>query len=116
MKKNLLTAAISAAMLSSLSLTAISHEQGDWIVRAGAAMVDPNDDSSTISVSGLGGAVPGTGVGVDSDTQLGLTIAYMLTDNWAVELLASTPFEHDISAKGLGGFNVSEVEIGRAHV
>ena len=109
MKKVALTAAISAALLSAMPLTAISHEQGDLIIRAGAAMVDPNDDSSTISVQALNGSVAGTGVGVDSDTQLGLTIAYMLTDNWGIELLASTPFEHDLSAKGLGGFGVSEV-------
>lgn len=109
MKKTTLAAAISAALLSVLSTTAISHEKGDFIVRAGAAMVDPNDDSSVLSVEGLGGNVPGTGVGLGSDTQLGLTFSYMMTDNWGLEVLASTPFEHDIPAKGLGGYSVSEV-------
>ncbi len=109
MKQHLLTAAIAATALSTLPISAISHEQGDLIVRTGAATVAPNDDSGLISVAGLGGPVAGTGVGLESDTQMGLTIAYMLTNNWGVELLASTPFEHKITAQGLGGFGVSEI-------
>ncbi|MNH20019.1 Outer membrane protein W precursor [compost metagenome] len=34
--------------------------------------------------------------------QLGLTLSYMLTDNWGVELLAATPFSHSVSTPGLG--------------
>lgn len=37
---------------------------------------------------------------VDNNTQLGLNIAYFFTDNWNVEVLAATPFSHDI---GIGG-------------
>jgi outer membrane protein len=37
------------------------------------------------------------GVDVDDDTQFGITGTYMLTDIWALELLAATPFEHDIN-------------------
>ncbi len=109
MKQKLITSAISAAILATASLTATAYEQDDLIIRAGIATVDPNDDSSVLSVEGLGGNVPGTGVGVDSDTQLGITATYMLTAKIGVELLAATPFEHDISAKGLGGFGVSEI-------
>ncbi|MGE7960409.1 OmpW/AlkL family protein, partial [Pseudomonas sp. NPDC089530] len=35
-----------------------------------------------------------------SDTQLGLNFAYMLTDNLGIELLAATPFEHEVKLKG----------------
>jgi hypothetical protein len=37
---------------------------------------------------------------MSSDTQLGLNFAYMLTNNIGVELLAATPFEHDVKIKG----------------
>jgi outer membrane protein len=39
-------------------------------------------------------------VSVDDDTQLGLTVEYMLNSNWGVEVLAATPFSHTASAKG----------------
>lgn len=92
-----------AAIFSAMASPAISHEQGDWIVRVGTATVDPSESSSTITTAATG-ALPGTSAGLDSDTQLGLNIAYMLTDNVAVELLAATPFSHTITAKGLNQY------------
>jgi outer membrane protein len=68
----------------------VAAEQGDWIARVGIANVDPDADSDILDVD------------VDDDTQLGLTFAYMLTDNIGVELLAATPFEHNIESKELG--------------
>lgn len=109
MKKTLLSSAVATAILAAVPLTAMSYEEGDFILRAGAAKVSPNDSSSLISVQGLGGKVPGTGVGVESDTQVGITATYMLNSNWGIELLAATPFEHDLTAKGLGGFNISDI-------
>jgi outer membrane protein len=47
--------------------------------------------------------VSGTKATLDSDTQLGLTFAYMLTDHIGLELLAATPFKHTVGVKGLGG-------------
>ena len=38
----------------------------------------------------------GFGLDVDDDTQLGLNFAYFISDRWNVEVLASTPFSHDI--------------------
>lgn len=39
---------------------------------------------------------------VNSDTQLGLTFGYMFTDNISLEVLAATPFSHNISVNGFG--------------
>lgn len=39
----------------------------------------------------------GFGLGVDDDTQLGLNVAYFVTDRWNIEVLASTPFAHDVN-------------------
>lgn len=81
----------------------LAYEAGDIIVRAGVANVSPNDDSSGLAVPALAmGEISGTGVEVDDDTQLGLTATYMLTSSIGIELLAATPFEHDITAD-LGG-------------
>ncbi len=80
---------------------ASAHEAGEFIVRAGVASVQPDDSSGALSLNGDRGPLAGAEVGVKSDTQLGLTAAYMLGDHLGVELLASTPFEHEITAKGL---------------
>lgn len=84
-----------ALMFSSVSW---AHEQGDWILRAGAAMVDPNDDSDAIDIAGI---VTLPGVDVGDDTQLGITGVYMIRSNLGIELLAATPFEHDIELSNL---------------
>lgn len=104
MKTSTLRAAISVAALAAIPLTALSHNKGDLIIRAGAATVDPDESSSLIRAAGTGLAA--TSAGLNSDTQLGLTVSYMLTNNWAIEILAATPFEHEISSKGLEGFGV----------
>ena len=71
-------------------------KEGDWIVRAGVANVDP-DASSDVANIGVD-----LDVDVDDDTQLGITAVYMVTDHIGLELLAATPFEHDISSGTLG--------------
>ena len=103
-KKNALSLAISVVLAGSLLLGAASvtaYEAGDFIVRAGAANVDPNDDSDALELNGT--ALAGTEAEVDDDTQLGLTFTYMLTNHIGVGLLAATPFEHDLKADMGGG-------------
>lgn len=78
---------------------ALAIDAGDVMVKAGAAYVSPNDSSGEIT-SAADGAIPGSGVTVDEDTQLGLTITYMVTKNFGLELLAATPFTTTISGTG----------------
>ncbi len=77
-----------------------AFEAGDIIVRAGAITVDPQEDSSNIFTDATG-SLGGTKATLDSDTQLGLNFAYMLTNNIGIELLAATPFEHSVGLKGM---------------
>ncbi|SEN60602.1 outer membrane protein [Pseudomonas sp. ok272] len=100
MHKSLLSASLIALALA--APLAHAHDEGDIIVRAGAITVNPTADSGHVKVDR--GSLAGTDLGgkatMSSDTQLGLNFAYMLTNNLAVELLAATPFEHDIKLKG----------------
>ena len=66
------------------TISASAKQAGDWLLRAGLSNVDPKSDNGDI-------------VEADADTMFTFDISYMLTDNWAVELLAAAPFEHDIS-------------------
>lgn len=95
-----------AAIFATVSGQVLAYEAGDIIVRAGYAVVDPRDSSSDLKVGGS--ALNDTGVGVDGAAALGITASYMLTPHWGIELLAATPFEHDITTKGLGGLGVAD--------
>lgn len=98
MNKSLLGASLIALALAAPA--AHAHQAGDFIVRAGAATVDPHEDSGNLKLDGA--KVSGTKATVDSDTQLGLAFAYMITDHVGIELLAATPFQHQVNVKGLG--------------
>jgi len=94
-----------------LSGAASAYEAGDWIVRTGAVNVDPDGDSSSLQLLGVG-KLSGTGVEVDDDTQVLLNVTYMATSNVGIELLAATPFEHTVDTTGLGGLGLSDVKLG----
>ncbi|GGK09743.1 OmpW/AlkL family protein [Pseudomonas matsuisoli] len=101
MRKSLFT--LSALVLAAVAPLASAHQAGDILIRAGAVTVDPHEDSSDIWVGALGTDVAETKATLDSDTQLGLNFAYMLTDHIGVELLAATPFNHDVGVSGMPG-------------
>ncbi|PPA05842.1 outer membrane protein OmpW [Pseudomonas sp. MWU12-2312b] len=107
MNKSLLSVALCSLALA--APLAHAHEAGDIILRAGAITVNPKADSSSVKVDQgpLAGADLGGKATMNSDTQLGLNFAYMFTSNWGIELLAATPFEHDVKLKGtaLGAAN-----------
>ncbi|MGB6137565.1 MAG: outer membrane protein OmpW [Shewanella sp.] len=93
-KKITLSLVVASLLSAGLSFGAAAHQAGDIIVRAGTATVSPNESSPV--VAGV------AEFSVDSDTQLGLNFGYMLTDNIGIELLAATPFSHDVSLGELG--------------
>lgn len=87
---------LAGGLLFGAATSVTAHEAGEFIVRVGAAQVDPNDDSDALSLNGT--VLAGTEAEVDDDTQLGITFTYMLTNHLGVGLLAATPFDHDIKA------------------
>ncbi|MCB1582989.1 MAG: OmpW family outer membrane protein [Marinicella sp.] len=101
MKKVLTTTA-----LALMSLNAMAVEKGDRLLHLRLINIAPNDDSSLIRVDGAG--VAGTGVNVDDNMSLDISLGYMLTDRWAVELLADLSSKHSVSSKGLAGLGVPD--------
>lgn len=90
--RSTLTAAVLG--LSSLTAPAWAYEAGDWIVRGGLAGVFPQDSSSEV------GPFPDSGVSVDNGYGVGISLSYMMSSSFAVELLGALPFSHDIQATG----------------
>lgn len=99
---------LSLLTLAMATSVAQAHQPGDVIVRAGAITVDPHERSGTVRAAGT--PLPGTGASLDSDTQLGLNLAYMLSEHVAIELLAATPFTHAVGTRGLGGLALGELK------
>ncbi|MBW8190114.1 outer membrane beta-barrel protein [Neiella marina] len=110
MKKTIIAAAVTLATFG-LATPALAHQAGDILVRGGIVHVSPDDSSGYVSVDSLGET--GMTVGVDSNTQIGLNFVYMYDDNWGIELLAATPFTHDVNLQnselGLGDGTLAEV-------
>jgi len=103
--KSLLLATTTATLMTSTA--AVAYEAGDFLIKGGAAHVSTHDSSSDIS------PLPGAqGANVDDDTQLGLSFTYMYTDHIGIELLAATPFEHDVQSYGaiIAGSKVGTVK------
>lgn len=114
MKKSILAAALCAAITPSV----FANNAGDIYVRGGLTMVDANSDKSGVYVEALGGDTP-LSISVDSNTQLGLNFVYFFDSNWAIEVLAATPFTHDVTihdpqgiSEGLFGANVDGATLG----
>ncbi|WP_419813609.1 OmpW/AlkL family protein [Bacterioplanoides sp.] len=91
--KLLKTLLASAVAIS--AMPALSYEAGDFVVKAGIVNVNPKEDN--IDKKDLASDVDGQ---VSDDTQLGLTLTYMVTPKIGVEVLAATPFRHDVTVNG----------------
>lgn len=96
-----------------VSLAAVPAS-ADFAVNIGAIGVIPNDSSSSLStIEQVAGLPTGsTSVAVDNNVQLGITLDYIINKNWTVELIAATPFSHEISVKGsaINGLDIGKTK------
>lgn len=91
--KRMTSALALAAACAALASPALAQSQGDWTFGIGVINVNPKSDNGTLA---------GAATTIGSDTQISLTAEYFIRDNLGIELLAATPFEHDISIAGVG--------------
>lgn len=91
MTKTLAALTLSTALVA-LAAPAMAQNQGDWTVGVGVGYLEPKSDNGTLT--------GGLDVDVDSDTRPIFTVEYFVRDNLGIELLAATPFEHDITLNG----------------
>lgn len=77
--------------LAALSAPAFAQSQGDWTVGVGVGYVDPKSDNGTLA---------GFSTEVGSDARPIFTVEYFFRDNLGIELLAATPFKHDVTLGG----------------
>lgn len=105
MKKSLVMLALAAAFSPMLA----QAEAGDWVVRARAVNINPDEDSKlgkTVNNLGLGTLIgQGAELKVDSNTIPELDISYYFTKNIAAELILATGSKHDVSITGSSAAN-----------
>ena len=90
MKRTVSALALLTACVT-LAAPALAQSQGDWTLGAGIINVNPKSDNGTLA---------GAAATISDDTQISLTVEYFIRDNIGIELLAATPFEHDINIGG----------------
>ena len=78
---------VAGLLVLAINGTAIAQEAGDWKIRSGPYVVDPKSDNNDV-------------VNVDAGTALGINFTYFFNETWAFEVLAATPFSHDINLNG----------------
>jgi outer membrane protein len=90
------TAAISIAVAFVGGYAAdASAQDSPWQFRIGSTSIKPKSNNSPV-------------VNVDDNSSLTFTVSYYFKDNWAFEILAAVPFEHDIEL--LDGTVVGDTE------
>lgn len=103
MKKSVVAVALLSALSAPIFAETNSDKDTPWVFRGTLAYVQPNDDS---------GAVLGNdGVSVDAGLGLGLSFTYMFDQNWGLEILAASPFTHELKGTGaLSGLDIGETK------
>lgn len=92
--------ALGTVLATLISGSAFAYDSGDFILRSGAITVSPDVSSSALTLGDT--ALDGTAAGVEDGTALSLIGTYMLRDHWGLEVIAATPFSHDLEVSGLG--------------
>lgn len=115
MKKSLVVLAL-AAMFSPMVAQA---EAGDWVVRARAVNISPNEDSDlgkTVNRNVAPVMSNGAELKVDSNTILEFDISYYITKNIAAELILATGSKHEVSVSKEPGAVVPNQLLGSVDV
>lgn len=108
--KLILTAAIAAALFSSMPVQAL--EKGDILVRARVININPDVNNGNELTLHSNGMPLGGGVDVDDATTLDIDFTYMVTNNFGVELLLDLSSKHDVKATGaLSGTDIGDVRV-----
>ena len=119
MKKTILFAALSS-LFGGLTVSGYAMaEAGDWVVRARAVSVSPNESSElgkTVNQNLANVMTPSAELSVDSNIIPELDISYYFTKNIAAELILATGTRHDVSVKGDSGTVVGNQNLGSVNL
>ncbi|HNV88792.1 MAG TPA: OmpW family outer membrane protein [Methylotenera sp.] len=116
MKKTLLAVALAAAVFAPIAAQA---EAGDWVVRARAVNVAPNEDSKlgkTVNQNVAPVMSPGAELAVSDKVIPELDISYYFTKNIAAELILAVGTRHNVSIQKEAGAVVPNQDLGSVNL
>lgn len=93
-KENTMKALLPLLVAAGLGLCAASpaHADDNWIIHVGAHVVDPASNNGTLA---------GMKADIGSDIKPTVSLEYMFTPSWSMDLLAAVPFQHDVRLNGV---------------
>lgn len=102
MQKQKIALALAFVALGGLNAaSALAQEAGDWVLGAGWLHLSPRDSSKPLTVTApINRVVPGSGAGVGNADTLGLSAAYFIDANWAVEGVLGVPPKFKLDGEG----------------
>lgn len=115
MKMTLLTLSLAATFAPVLA----HAEAGDWVVRARAVNVSPNEDSKlgkTVNENVANVMSPGAELAVSDKVIPELDISYYITKNIAAELILALGTRHNVSVEGEAGAVVPNQDLGSVNL
>ncbi|WP_049623444.1 OmpW/AlkL family protein [Frateuria defendens] len=80
-----------AVGLAAGAVSASAHADDNWVLRFGAHVVDPKSDN---------GRLAGMKSRIDSDVKPSISLEYLITPNWGVDVLGALPFKHEVKLAG----------------
>lgn len=86
------------ALTVAAATPALAQEAGDFQFRIGVGYVAPDTSNDNLVFEGT--ELDNFQIDVDDQLSVVFDLTYFLSPNWAVELLASAPFEHKIDGAG----------------
>ena len=116
MKKTMLAVAVAAAVLAPIAAQA---EAGDWVVRARAVNVAPNEDSKlgkTVNQNVAPVMSAGAELAVSDKVIPELDISYYITKNIAAELILAVGTRHNVSIQKETGAVVPNQDLGSVNL
>ena len=94
---------VASAVLASITPSLVHAEAGDWVVRARAVNVAPNEDSKlgrTVNQNVANVMSPGAELHVSDKVIPELDISYYFTKNIAAELILAVGTRHNVNIQG----------------
>jgi outer membrane protein len=119
MKKSLMYLGIISAVTASFTPSLVQAEAGDWVVRARAVNVAPNEDSKlgkTVNQNVANVMSPGAELHVSDKVIPELDISYYFTKNIAAELILAVGTRHNVNIQGEAGAAVPNQALGSVNL
>lgn len=110
---------VTLSLVAALAPVLAQAEAGDWVVRARAVNVSPNEDSKlgkTVNSNVANVMSPGAELAVSDKVIPELDISYYITKNIAAELILAVGTRHNVSIRDEAGAVVPNQDLGSVNL